>query len=273
MSDPMACPGALALNDAGVRVGAAVLLDGVTACCHPGRMTALLGPNGAGKTTLLHLLAGLTRPSRGQVVLGGQPLARWPTAQLARTRAMMAQHSALAFDFRVEEVVALGRHPHRRQPSRQEAHIVPAALALADVAHLVGRRFGSLSGGEQARVQLARVMAQLWEPVTDAAGQPLTRWLLLDEPIAALDWSHQMRLMDTVRRWSHAQHAGVIAIVHDLNIALRYADDALRLAHGEAASHGPVAEVLTAERIGRVWGIGCTPVHTDQGLLQYLFSY
>ena len=270
MSDPMACPGALALNDAGVRVGAAVLLDGVTARCHPGRVTALLGPNGAGKTTLLHLLAGLTRPSRGQVLLGGRPLARWPTAQLARTRAMMAQHSALAFDFRVEEVVALGRHPHRRQPSRQEAHIVPAALALADVAHLVGRRFGSLSGGEQARVQLARVMAQLWEPVTDAAGQPLTRWLLLDEPIAALDWSHQMRLMDTVRRWSHAQHAGVIAIVHDLNIALRYADDALVLAHGRVAAQGPCATTLTPALIRRVWDVQCQPVDLGDGVARLM---
>ena len=270
MSDPMACPGALALNDAGVRVGAAVLLDGVTACCHPGRMTALLGPNGAGKTTLLHLLAGLTRPSRGQVVLGGQPLARWPTAQLARTRAMMAQHSALAFDFRVEEVVALGRHPHRRQPSRQEAHIVPAALALADVAHLVGRRFGSLSGGEQARVQLARVMAQLWEPVTDAAGQPLTRWLLLDEPIAALDWSHQMRLMATVRRWAHEQHAGVIAIVHDLNIALRYADDVLVLSHGRVAAQGPCAATLTPALIQQVWDVRCQPIDLGDGVARLM---
>ena len=257
MSDATNVAGALAVSEAGVRVGAAVLLEGVTARFAPGRVTALLGPNGAGKTTLLHLLAGLNRPSRGQVLLGGRPLAQWPTALLARTRAMMAQHSTLAFDFRVEEVAALGRHPHRRQPARQEAQIVPMALALADAAHLMGRRFGSLSGGEQARVHLARVMAQLWEPVTDAAGRPLARWLLLDEPIAALDWSHQMQLMDTVRRWAHAQGAGVVAIVHDLNMALRYADDALVLSRARVAAQGACAPTLSPALVQQVWNVQC----------------
>ena len=241
--------GVLHLEHVSYRVGAASLVEDVSARFDPGRVTALLGPNGAGKTTLLHLLAGLNRPSRGQVLMDGRPMTQWPTAQLARMRAMMAQHSTLAFDFRVEEVVALGRHPHRRQPARQEAQIVPMALALADAAHLVGRRFGSLSGGEQARVQLARVMAQLWEPVTDAAGQPLARWLLLDEPIAALDWSHQIQLMDTVRRWAHGQGAGVVAIVHDLNMALRHADKAIFLKGGSIHAMTPVRGV-TADIIG-----------------------
>ena len=250
-------PGSLTLTGVGCRIGAAVLLEGVSAQFQPGRVTALLGPNGAGKTTLLHLLAGLRRPAGGQVALHGRPLAEWPVALLARTRALMAQHSTLAFDFTVEDVVALGRHPHRRQPSRQEAAIVPAALELADAAHLRRRRYGSLSGGEQARVQLARVMAQLWEPVAGADGAPLARWLLLDEPIAALDWAHQMQLMDTVRRWAHAQGAGVVAIVHDLNMALRYADDALVLSRARVAAQGACAPTLTPALVQQVWNVQC----------------
>lgn len=247
----------LSLNDVGYRIGSSALLSAVSAQFVPGRVTALLGPNGAGKTTLLHLIAGLFRPSAGQVVLAQRPLAQWSLPLLARTRAMMAQHSSLAFDFRVEDVVALGRHPHRQRPSKHEADIVPAALVLADAAHLHGRRYGSLSGGEQARVQLARVMAQLWEQVSGTDGQPLARWMLLDEPIAALDWAHQMHLMDTVRRWAREQGAGVIAIVHDLNMALRYADDVLVLARGRVVAQGACAATLTPALVHQVWNVQC----------------
>ena len=261
---------ALVLSRVSLTLGRTALLQDVSARFAPGRVTALLGPNGAGKTTLLHLMAGLHPPSAGHIQLMGRPLADWTAQPLARCRALMAQHSALAFDFRVEDVVALGRHPHRRQPSPHEADIVPAALARVDAGHLRGRRHGSLSGGEQARVQLARVMAQLWEPLHSPGGKPQARWMLLDEPIAALDWSHQMRLMATVRRWAHEQHAGVIAIVHDLNIALRYADDVLVLSHGRVAAQGPCAATLTPALIQQVWDVRCQPIDLGDGVARLM---
>lgn len=264
--------------DARVSAGGRELLHGITATLQPGRFTAILGPNGAGKSTLLSLLSAQRKPGAGQVLLDGQPLHTLSAHRLALRRAVMPQEGAVVFDFTAREVAELGRYPHRHHPTADEAGIVDAALAATDVAALAPRIFNTLSGGEKARVHLARALAQVWAPLpADAGGADgaggAARWLLLDEPTAALDLAHQHQALRLLRDWAQTQGVGVVAVLHDLNLALRYADDALLLAHGEAACHGPVAEVLTAERIGRVWGIGCTPVHTDQGLLQYLFSY
>ena len=254
--------------DARVSAGGRELLHGISATLRPGRFTAILGPNGAGKSTLLSLLSAQRRPDAGQVLLDGQPVHAMGAHTLALRRAVMPQESAVAFDFTAREVAELGRYPHRRQPTADEAGIVEKALAATDVQALAPRIFNTLSGGEKARVHLARALAQVWSPRPDGAA----RWLLLDEPTAALDLAHQHQALRLLRGWAHGEGGGVVAVLHDLNLALRYAEDALLLAHGEAASHGPVAEVLTAERIERVWGIACTPVRTAQGQLQYLFD-
>ena len=246
-----------------MRLGRAELLRGINLMLAPGCVTALLGPNGAGKSTLLSVLAGQRAPTQGQVWLAGRPVADWPHEALARVRAVMPQHSPVAFDFLAGDIVALGRYPHRQRPSPQEAAIVPAALALADVAHLADRHYASLSGGEQARTQLARVLAQLWEPAHDAHG---ARWLPLDEPTAALDWAHQMQLMDTVRRWAHAQGVGVVAVLHDLNLALRYADHAVVMQQGQVVASGPCQQVLNADLVARVWQVPCRPVDLGDGV-------
>jgi len=257
--------------DARVSAGGRELLHGITATLRPGRFTAILGPNGAGKSTLLSLLSAQRRPDAGQVLLDGQPVQALGAHALALRRAVMPQESAVAFDFTAREVAELGRYPHRKQPTADEAGIVEQALAATDVAALAPRIFNTLSGGEKARVHLARALAQVWAPLPNDTGGA-ARWLLLDEPTAALDLAHQHQALRLLRGWAHGQGVGVAAVLHDLNLALRYADDALLLAHGEAASHGPVAEVLTAERIARIWGIDCTPVQTGDGVLQYLFN-
>lgn len=254
--------------DARVSAGGRVLLDGITATLQPGRFTAILGPNGAGKSTLLSLLSAQRTPDSGQVRLDGQPLPTLSAHTLALRRAVMPQDSAVAFDFSVREVAELGRYPHRKHPDGDEAYIVDRALAATSVANLSHRIFNTLSGGEKARVQLARALAQVWAPRPDSAA----RWLLLDEPTAALDLSHQHQALRLLRDWATTQGGGVVAVLHDLNLALRYADDVLLLAHGEAACHGPVGDVLTADRISAIWNIRCTPVHTAEGLLQYLFE-
>lgn len=261
--------------------GAAVSADGrrvlatVSAELRAGRVTAIVGPNGTGKSTLLGLLAGQRAPLSGSVLLDGLPLHRQPAAALALRRALMAQESAVAFDFSATEVVELGRFPHRQRPAPDEAGIVGQALEAAGVSHLAGRSVQTLSGGEKARVHLARALAQVWHPPADGA----ERWLLADEPTAALDLQHQHRCMRLLRQWAVEQGVGVVAVLHDLNLALRYADDALVLGGegGEGSdpggcSFGPVAEVLRPARIETVWQMNCEPVTLAGGTLQYLFG-
>lgn len=258
----LACTGASVVVDGKTLVGA------VTAALRPGRFTAILGPNGAGKSTLLSLLAGQRRPDAGEVRLDGVLLAGQGATALALRRAVMPQESAVAFEFTVREVAELGRYPHRRAPSADEAGIVAQALAATGVGHLAGRIFNTLSGGEKARVHLARVLAQVWSPRPDGA----VRWLLLDEPTAALDLAHQHLVLRLLCDWSRQQGVGVVAVLHDVNLALRYADDALVLAAGEPCCFGPASEVLTTARVSGVWRVQCEAVRGSQGQLQYLFT-
>jgi len=253
---------------------AAVSADGqrvlatVSARLQAGRVTAILGPNGAGKSTLLSLLAGQRAPHAGAVLLDGAPVHRQPAAALALRRAVMAQESAVAFEFTARAVVELGRFPHRRQPDQGEAAIVPQAMAATEVAHLAQRGMHTLSGGEKARVHLARALAQIWSPLAGGAA----RWLLLDEPTAALDLSHQHQAMRLARDWARRQGIGVVAVLHDLNLALRYADDALVLGGSAGCTHGPVAQVLQPALIADVWATPCQWVQGADGVTQYLFG-
>lgn len=251
-----------------VRAGAATLLDGVDLQLAPGEVGVILGPNGAGKSTLLAVLAGLRAPDQGGVWLNGQAVSPERAGPLARCRAVLPQETAVAFDFRVQEVVELGRYPHIHAPSRQERDIVRAAMQATGVAAMAERPVGSLSGGERARVQLARVMAQIWEPSADGA----PRWLLLDEPTAALDLRHQHDTLRTVRRWAREQEVGVVAVLHDLNLALRYADRAWVLDRGALQASGRPAHVLTSALVQRVWQVQADTVRAVDGVNQLLIA-
>ncbi|MBD9392343.1 heme ABC transporter ATP-binding protein [Acidovorax sp. ACV01] len=246
------------------------LLAAVHARLAPGRVTAILGPNGAGKSTLLSMLSGQRAPHAGSVRLAGRALGDWGAQALARHRAVLPQDTAVAFDFSAQEVVELGRFPHRQHPSRHEGRIVREAMESTGVAHLAGRSVNTLSGGERARTHLARALAQIWEPLPDGAA----RWLLLDEPTAALDLAHQHQAMALVRRWAVEQGIGVVVVLHDLNLALRYAHDSLLLAPGvtSARAVGATADLLTPATIAQVWGVESTPVSAADGVRQYLVA-
>lgn len=262
--------GALECRALAVAVPGGPHLATVDVALQPGRFTAILGPNGAGKSTLLSLLSGQRAPvsaQSGQVFLSGRALGDYSAAQLALVRAVMPQENAVAFDFSVQEVVEWGRFAHRSAPSPHEEAIAAQALEATGVAHLALRNINTLSGGERARVHLARALAQLWEPRPDGAA----RWLLLDEPTAALDLSHQHQSMALLRAWAQQQGVGVVAVLHDLNLALRYAHDVLLL-DGSACGYGAVADTLTAETIARVWQVDCTAVRAPDGVAQYLFA-
>ncbi|MEO6274313.1 MAG: heme ABC transporter ATP-binding protein [Rhodoferax sp.] len=257
---------------AGCSVGSATLLQSVSARFAAGQFTAILGPNGAGKSTLLSLLCGQRKPSQGRVQLDGQALEAYPPLRMARRRALLPQDLSVAFDYTVQDVVELGRYPHRQQPSQppgpSEAEIVQRAMQATGVQALAQRVLNTLSGGERARAQLARVLAQIWEPVPD--GQ--SRWLLLDEPTAALDLHHQHAVLRLARRWAVDHGVGVVAVLHDLNLALRYADQVLLLQDGKVQADGPPAQVLSADTVRRIWQVDVHPVRDADGSLQLLMA-
>ena len=263
----------------GVGVAKGPRLATVNARLQAGRFTAILGPNGAGKSTLMSMLVGERAAQSGEVLLDGVALAKHSPPQLACRRAVMPQDCAVAFDFTTQEVVELGRYPHRHQAQDDEAQIVQDAMALTGVDHLAQRSINTLSGGERARTHLARALAQIWQ----AREGDSARWLLLDEPTAALDLAHQHHAMRLLRQWAAEQGVGVVAVIHDLNLALRYADDVLVLGGnvktgdgkgfgtGAGVHHGPVLEVLQPALVQQVWGMQCDPVRSSDGALQYIF--
>lgn len=243
-----------------VRSGRAIV-DAVSAAFEPGTLSVILGPNGAGKSTLLRVLSGALAPDGGAASLDGRALTGYSKPALARRRAVLAQESLLQFDFSVEEVVILGRIPHLTGwENEHDRQACDRAIAAAELEHLRYRRYLTLSGGEKQRVQLARILAQI-----DPGGREMegTRWLLLDEPTSALDLRHQHTLLTRVRRLSRSHGFGVVAILHDLNLAMRYADQVVLLDRGRAVATGPTRRTLTAPRISAVFGVE-TEIHCSQ---------
>lgn len=227
-----------------VRLGRRRILDGVDFAARPGEVTAIVGPNGSGKTTLLRALTGEIAPEAGRVAIAGRAITGLPPAALAGLRAVLAQATGLSFPFTVHEVVRLGlQSGHSTAPS------VEAALAAVDLPGFGGRFYQELSGGEQQRVQLARVLAQLWVPVVD--GQ--ARWLFLDEPVASLDIGHQLGVMRMAARYA-AEGGGVVAVMHDLNLTAMFADRVVLLHQGRVLGAGRPADVIRDDLLSAAYG-------------------
>jgi len=220
-----------------------VAVAGVSLSLSVGEVLAVLGANGAGKSTLLAVLAGALLPQQGSVTLDGRALGAWPPAALARRRAVLPQAAEPVFAFRVLEMVLLGRSPHAGHSSReQDLDVAWRCLTETGVAHLAERSYATLSGGERRRVQFARVLAQIG--FAGEAYSGAARFLLLDEPTASLDLAHQHVALQSARR-ATGYGIGVLVILHDLNLAARYADRILVLHRGHVAAVGTPAEVLT----------------------------
>jgi len=247
-----------------VTVGVKQLLDQVSLEIHPGKLLALLGPNGAGKSSFLKALSGEFSQLQGTLLLNGRRWQEWPREQLAQVVGVLPQQSELAFPFSAAEVVMLGRLPHSTGRKR-DGDIVQQALQQVDAWHLRDAAYPSLSGGEKQRVQLARVLTQIWD---DTGLGP--RYLLLDEPTSALDLAHQHQTLELARRLADQQGIGVLAILHDLNLAATYADTIGLLAQGRLQSVGSVEDVLTPELLQPLFGIDITLMrhpHQDRPLV------
>lgn len=224
-----------------VDLGGRTVLDGVSVRARAGEVLALVGPNGAGKSTLLGALAGDLAASGGEVRIGGRPLADWSPGDLALRRAVLPQSAALSFPFPVAEVVRMGRAPWAGTAEEDEDDsVVAAAMAATETAPFAARPYAALSGGERARVALARVLAQR-APV-----------LLLDEPTAALDLRHQELVLRLCRERAEAGDA-VVVVLHDLGLAAAYADRVAVLHAGAVAAEGAPAEVFREELLSRVY--------------------
>ena len=240
-------------------VGGQCLIECLDLSLEAGEILMLVGNNGAGKSTVLNLLAGCPVPSEGEITLESQPLAAWSSTELAARRAILTQSPSLAFDFTAAEVVSLGATPYtvRAEELKQRMHEV---MQWMDVAQFADRSYFSLSGGERQRVHLARVFLQV------CLAPSTSRYLLLDEPLAALDLMHQYALLEQLRRLSLSQSGvGVILVTHDLSVARRYADRVCLLKAGRCYAIGKAVEIVTPANIRAVFGVDA--VITKEGTI------
>lgn len=239
------------LRNITVHAGAATLLDDVSVSFPRDRFTAILGPNGAGKSTMIRVAAGLLRPTSGRVLYDGEPIDTIAPDALARRRALLSQHVELAFPLPAAEVVMMGRYPHLRGAATARDHeIVASALEQVGMAHRAMQPYPTLSGGERQKIQLARVLAQIWR--SDDA--PSHRTLLLDEPTSGLDVHYQLQLLGTARELA-GRDCTVVAILHDLNVALRYAEHLVVVDSGRVALETDASDALDATLIERVFRV------------------
>lgn len=245
----------LALDAAVVSLDGRAVLDAVTLDVRAGEVLALVGPNGAGKSTLLSVLSGERVPDAGSAELERRALASFTPLELARRRAVLTQDNALSFPFRVHEVIEMGRSPWARTPRLEDdERALAAAAQQADVVHLLGRRFTELSGGERARVSLARVLAQETDIV------------LLDEPTAALDLRHQEDVLRIARSLAERGRA-VVIVLHDLSLAGAVADRVGLLSRGRLVALGAPREVLTEAQLTEIYGVEVEVLERDGTLL------
>lgn len=252
------------------------VLNDVSIELRPGEMLGILGANGAGKSTLLSTLAGElpidpALHTRCPVTLNGRDLVQIAVPELACLRAVLPQKPELTFDLAVEEVVSMGLYPFPALSRAACRELLDAAILQADIAHLWERRYLELSGGEQQRVQFARTLAQLLAAAR-AGGQGC--YLLLDEPSSSLDPAHQHGLLRAARRAATETRAGVLVVLHDVNLAAQYCDRLALMVEGGITACGPPPEVLRPELLQEVYGTAVHvqkhPVHVNTPLVVFL---
>ncbi len=250
--EPSSSPATLAVNQLELGYGSSPVVTGVSATFEPGRFTAVIGPNGCGKSTLLRSLARLLPARAGEVTLNGRPVQSWKSKEYARHVALLSQESVAPSGITVAQLVARGRFPHLGVFQRFDAtdeEIVRQALEVTGVLALSAQRVNELSGGQRQRVRVATALAQR------------TPVLLLDEPTTFLDVAHQVDLLDLFAAQREAGST-VVAVLHDLNQAMRYADHLVVMRAGRVVAQGPPASVVTAELLEDVFSVRAE-IHQD----------
>ena len=251
------------------RVGNKPLISGVSVSFAPGQLHLIVGPNGAGKSTLVKVLARLLRPQTGSVEYDNVDVSNASEAELAKRRAVLSQAVEVAFPLSVREVVLMGRYPHfGGRPGPTDEKIVDEVMQHFDVTEFSERDYQTLSGGERQRVNFARVLAQLWGNATSSS----CRYLFLDEPLTFLDIRHQIDFLKKIRRFTNAPDVVTVGVVHDLNLAARFADQVVLLNDGQVVANGTPIEVLTAERIEAVFNVKPTFIPSQHSGVHLIFD-
>ncbi len=241
-----AAPGRLVARDLTLGYGDRVVVEHLDLDVVDGGITAVIGPNGCGKSTLLRALGRLLRPRGGEVLLDGRRIDRLPTREVARALGMLPQSPVAPEGLTVADLVTRGRHPHQawfRQWSRDDEAVVAEAMSWTGVLDLADRPVDALSGGQRQRAWIAMALAQ---------GTDL---LLLDEPTTHLDLAHAVDVLDLVDRLHHDRGRTVVMVLHDLNLAARYADHLVAMRDGRIVAQGPPREVITPELLADVFGL------------------
>ncbi|MGK7390177.1 MAG: heme ABC transporter ATP-binding protein [Candidatus Cyclobacteriaceae bacterium M2_1C_046] len=231
-------------------------------CClrlKPGRFTAIVGPNGAGKSTLLKAISGESRKFKGEVILNGKQLQCFKPRELSVKRAILPQHTVVNFPFTVEQVIEIGRYAHRTTAVENEI-IINSVMRMTDLKKFKGRAYQTLSGGEKQRVQMARVMAQIRNKTSDP------KYVLLDEPTASLDIAQQHTILSLAKNLCN-ENIAVMAVLHDLNLAIQYADDILFLKNGQTVAYGELKDVVTKDIIEKTFGYPVRLLEDDGELI------
>ena len=245
----------ISLQQVSVSLGGRRVVDGVSFEAHPGRLTMIIGPNGSGKTSTLRAIAGDRRYS-GAIRLNGCDLQTMSVTEQARFRGVMSQSIQLGFPFTVREVLEMGVVAGEVHSREEADRLIAERLMAVDLSGFESRSALALSGGEQSRMHMARVLCQIGSPAID--GKP--RWLLLDEPVASLDVKHHLALMRTARDFA-TKGGGVIAVMHDLNLTAMFADHVVMLRHGRLAAEGSPQDVFKEEILEDVYGCALSVRH------------
>ena len=256
----------IAAENLNVELGGKPILSNVKFAAQAGNVTAIIGPNGSGKTTLLRTLCG-ELPYTGSAKIAGTELCGMSALELAQKRAVLSQFSGVAFPYTVAEVVSLGIAVFNPGTNAiDQGKKVSQALERVGLRDFATRRYHELSGGEQQRVQLARVLCQVWEPTEN--GQP--KWLFLDEPVSSLDIQHQLTIMEIAKTFAQGG-GGVVTIMHDLNLTVMYAHQIVLMKNGSVLGAGTPKQVMKNKTLSEAFDcdlkVGIAPAKGEPYLL------
>lgn len=241
----------IAVQNISFSVGKKMLLENVSMQFDVGKINLILGPNGAGKSTLIKAICQQIKPQEGSISFGGKPVKEYAISELAKCRAVLSQNIDLAFPMLVKEVVMMGRYPHfTGLAGEKDVMACQEAMAFFDIDSMAERDYLNLSGGEKQRVHFARVLAQLWYSTENQ-----TRYLLLDEPLTFLDIRYQYQFMHQLQSFLEQKNVVVVGVVHDLNLAAKFADHIVILHEGKVLAQGRPNEVITSENISKAYSI------------------
>jgi iron complex transport system ATP-binding protein len=242
-----------------VKVGKRLILKDVSMQIPTGKVTAIMGPNGAGKSSLLRCLTGANQISYGKVSINGMPLNSYSLEALSRTRAVLSQSNSIDFPFSAFDIVKMGRNPYgASSSSTKDDEIALRALECVNCLAMKDRNVQTLSGGEQQRIHLARVLAQLWESKNS--------FLFLDEPTSALDLKHQHQILMLILDLVADRGFGVCIVLHDLNLAMRYADQLFLIKDGQLYASGKTDKVLTSKNIENVFEVSIDSIFYEKSM-------